>query len=290
MRAVILGAAGQLGGATVARLIEAGHEVVALTRREVDLADAPALVEAVVAAKPDVIVNCAAYNQVDQAEDDPVPALQVNALAPRALAHAAARLGATLVHYGTDFVFDGTASAPYVETDAPAPQSVYGSSKLLGDWFAAQAPAHYVLRVESLFGGPRVRSSVDKIIGALQRGEEATVFTDRVVSPSYVEDVVTATLGLLAARAPYGLYHCVNAGVTTWQALAEEIARRLGVAARLVPVRLADVPMKARRPQYCALSNEKLARAGSPMPSWQDAIGRYLSLLRAGPGVTSQAG
>lgn len=280
MRAVILGAAGQLGGATVARLTAAGHDVVALTRQEVDLTDAAALVRAVVAAAPDVILNCAAYNQVDQAEDDPVPALQVNALAPRALAQAAERLGATLVHYGTDFVFDGTASRPYLETDAPAPQSVYGSSKLLGDWFAAQVPAHYVLRVESLFGGPKVRSSVDKIIGALQRGDEATVFTDRVVSPSYVEDVVTATLGLLEARAPYGLYHCVNAGVTTWQELAEEVARRLGVAARLVPMRVADVPMRARRPRYCALSNEKLAHAGCPMPSWQDALGRYLSIFR----------
>ena len=124
--------------------------------------------DAVLGAKPDVIVNCAAYNNVDGAEDDPEPALDVNAFALRVLAEAAEETGATLVHYSTDFVFDGTASRPYTESrSARVRRASTASSKLLGEWFAAQAPRHYVLRVESLFGGTYVRSSIDKIIATI---------------------------------------------------------------------------------------------------------------------------
>ena len=292
MKALVIGAAGQLGAATVARLksgrTREGFDVVALTRAEVDLANARAVRDAVLDVKPDVILNCAAYNDVDGAEDDPKPALDVNAFAPRVLAEAAEEIGATFVHYSTDFVFDGTASSPYTETDPARPQSVYGSSKLLGEWFAAQAPRHYVLRVESLFGGTYVRSSIDKIIATILGGQETRVFVDRVVTPSYVEDVITATLGLIGSArqsggAPHGLYHCVNSGETTWHELAGEIARlldRTGTAT-LVPVKVADVTMKAKRPQYCALSNRKLADAGISMPAWQDALRRYLEVVQS---------
>jgi dTDP-4-dehydrorhamnose reductase len=306
MKALVIGAAGQLGTAMMERLkgssqngsrpsSHAGSQggsrdgsperivrfdVVSLTRADVDLTDAAALRGAVLGLKPNIILNCAAYNLVDQAEDDPRPALDVNAFAPRVLAEAAEETGATLVHYSTDFVFDGKASAPYTEADPARPQSVYGSSKLLGEWFAAQAPRHYVLRVESLFGGTYVRSSIDKIISTIEKGEETRVFVDRIVTPSYVEDVVTATLALVDRGAPYGLYHCVNSGETTWYGLAEEVARLLEREARLAPVKVADVKMRAQRPQYCALSNRKLAEAGVPMPSWQDSLARYLAVVR----------
>jgi dTDP-4-dehydrorhamnose reductase len=284
-KALVIGAAGQLGAATVERLknardTRAPFQVVALTRAEVDLTNGRAVRDAVVGVKPDVILNCAAYNNVDGAEDDPRTALDVNAFAPRVLAEAAEETGATLVHYSTDFVFDGKASEPYTEADPVRPQSVYGSSKLLGEWFAAQAPRHYVLRVESLFGGTYVRSSIDKIIATISSGEDTRVFVDRIVTPSYVEDVVTATLALVDRGAPYGLYHCVNSGETNWYDLAAEIARLLERPASLSPVRVADVPMKAQRPQYCALSNHKLAEAGVPMPSWQDSLARYLAVVR----------
>ena len=282
MKALVIGAAGQLGAATVERLKSAPDtfDVIALTRAEVDLADSRAVRDAVLGAKPDVILNCAAYNNVDGAEDDPRPALDVNAFAPRVLAEAAEEIGATFVHYSTDFVFDGKGSQPYTEADPARPQSVYGSSKLLGEWFAAQAPKHYVLRVESLFGGTYVRSSIDKIISTILGGEDTRVFVDRIVTPSYVDDVITATLGLIDAGAPHGLYHCVNSGETTWYDLAREIARLLDRTPSLVAVKVADVPMRAKRPQYCALSNRKLAAAGIAMPAWQDALRRYLEVVR----------
>jgi dTDP-4-dehydrorhamnose reductase len=133
-----------------------------------------------------------------------------------------------------------------------------------------------VLRVESLFGGAHRRSSVDRIADAIRKGEPARVFVDRTVTPSYVKDVADATWKLLQTGPAAGLYHCVNSGVTTWFELAREIGRLLGVEPNLVPVKIADVQMKARRPQYAALSNAKLARAGVQMPTWQDALRRYL--------------
>src|SRR5215471_1552492 len=243
MKILVTGAQGQLGS-TIAASYATRANVVALARTELDLADSGAIERTIAAARPDVVINCAAFNDVDGAEDRAVEAMQVNAGAVRAMARACRDTGALFVHYGTDFVFDGKASQPYTEDDEPAPQSVYGCSKLLGDYFAADAPRHYVLRVESLFGGAKRRSSIDRIADAMLKGEPARVFVDRSVTPSYVEDVAAATRTLVRSGAPYGLYHCVNSGETTWHGLAEEIARVLGRDAQLVPLRVADVQMR----------------------------------------------
>ncbi len=276
MRVLLTGAHGQLGS-TIAADFAARADVVPLGRPDLDLLDSSAVERAVLSHKPDVVINCAAFNDVDGAEDRAVDAIQINALAVRAMARATTSIGATLVHYGTDFVFDGLQQErPYTETDTPAPQSVYGASKLLGEWFAADAPRHYVLRVESLFGGTRRPSTIDRIVSSIRAGQPARVFVDRTVSPSFVQDVVDATWRLLESRAAAGLYHCVNTGAATWFELAEEIVRQLGIDAELVPTRVADVTLKARRPQYAALSNEKLRGAGIEMPTWQDAIRRYV--------------
>jgi dTDP-4-dehydrorhamnose reductase len=277
VRILLTGAAGQLG-TTIARAYQQRADVLPVTRADVDLGDLAAVEAFITRERPDVVINCAAYNDVDGAEDDATAAIRVNALAVRAMARAAAGAGALLVHYGTDFVFEGVAARPYTEDDEPAPRSVYGASKLLGEWFAADCPRYYVLRVESLFGGPQRRSSVDRIVDAIRKGEPARVFVDRTVTPSYVEDVAAATWNLIEAAAPFGTYHCVNTGVTTWHELAKQIGRQLDVDPVLVPVKVADVPMRARRPQYAALSNDKLARAGIQMPAWEDALSRYLSL------------
>ena len=213
-KVLVVGAAGQLGSAMVRRLTRA-TTVVGMTRRELDLTDHAAVMTAVERERPAVILNCAAYNAVDQAEDAVADALAVNAFVPQSLARAARAVDATLVHYSTDFVFDGHATRPYTESDAPNPQSVYGQSKLMGEWLAADAPRAYVLRVESLFGGPAARSSIDRIITSLRSGEPARVFVDRVVTPSFVDDVVDATWSLLTRKAEPGLYHVVNAGETT---------------------------------------------------------------------------
>jgi dTDP-4-dehydrorhamnose reductase len=275
MKIVVTGAAGQLG-TTIAREYAARADVLALTRGDLDIGDAAAVEAFITHEHPDAVINCAAYNDVDGAEGQAIDAIQVNTLAVRALARGATVSGALFVHYGTDFVFDGLTNRPYAEDDDPTPQSVYGCSKLLGEWFAADCARHYVLRVESLFGGAHRRSSVDRIVDAIRKGEPARVFVDRTVTPSYVKDVADATWRLIDTAAPWGLYHVVNSGVTTWFELAKEIGRQLGVEPNLVPVNVADVQLRARRPQYAALSNAKLARTGIAMPSWQDALRRYL--------------
>ena len=281
MKTLVTGAAGQLG-AEIVRLFDERGEVVALTRRELDLTDGRAVREIVVRARPDVVINCAAYNHVDRAEEEPEAALAVNAIAVRSLARGTEEAGAVLVHYSTDFVFDGTASRPYTEEDPPNPRSAYGASKLLGEWFARGVPRHYVLRVESLFGGSPRKSSVDKIFDALKDGREARVFADRTVSPSYVEDVARATSSLLERGAAPGLYHAVNGGLCTWLELAQEIARILAVEPHLMPVSVADVTLPAERPQYCALSNARLAAAGVAMPPWRDALARHVARVTRG--------
>ena len=280
MRILVTGANGQLGR-TIVDVFAPGHDVTGTTVEELDIRDRAAVARACAAVAPDVIVNCAAYTDVDGSEEHPVDALEVNAFGVRTLAAGAAAAGACLVHYSTDFVFDGRADRPYREEDAPNPRSTYACSKLLGEWFAAEAPRHYVLRVESLFGARPVagdprRGSVDRIADGIFAGEPVRVFADRTVSPSHVADVAAATRALVEREAAPGLYHCANAGSCTWLDLAREIAARAGVEARLVAVPMADAKLRAERPTYCALSSEKLARAGFAMPSWQDAIARYL--------------
>jgi dTDP-4-dehydrorhamnose reductase len=280
MKVLIVGAAGQLGR-EMTTLLARQHTVTAWTRADIDLTRHQDVREAVLELAPQAIFNCSAYNQVDLAEDEQATALEINAMAVGTLARAAAAIGAVFMHYSTDFVFAGTAATPYSETDQPEPRSVYAQSKLIGEWLAADAPQHYVLRVESLFGGPHRRSSVDRIVDAVRAGQTTNVFADRVVSPSFVADVAEASEFLLRTRPAAGVYHCVNSGHATWLEVGQEIVKRLGAAdATLKPVSVHDVKLRASRPQFAALSNAKLAGVGYQMPTWQDAIGRYVDSLR----------
>jgi dTDP-4-dehydrorhamnose reductase len=287
VRILVVGAAGHLGSAVV-RYLAASADVTATTRADLDVRDHRAVEATVKRVGPDVVINCSAYTDVDRAEDEPMGALEVNAFAVKALAEAAQDAGARFVHYSTDFVFDGAGSRPYTEDDEPNPRSTYACSKLIGEWFARESDRHYVLRIESVFGSaappssPR-RTSVDRIVDALLDGREARVFVDRTVSPSSCTDIAWATQALIERDVPSGLYHCVNSGSCTWEELAREAARRLGVVPRLALVRMADAALRADRPRYCALSNARLAAAGVVMPSWQDAIGRYVESRRSSP-------
>jgi dTDP-4-dehydrorhamnose reductase len=283
MSILVVGADGHLGSA-VAERFAAWTDVTATTHDDLDVRDHLAVEALIARLRPVAVVNCSGYTDVDGAEDEPVEALDVNAFAVRVLAGAARSIGAAFVHYSTDFVFDGAAERPYREEDAPNPRSIYACSKLVGEWFAREVPRHYVLRVESVFGSPASdtrRTSADRIIDAILEDREVSVFVDRTVSPSYRHDVAAATRRLLEGAAEPGLYHCVNSGSCTWEELAEEVGRQLGVEPRLRRVRMADVPLRAQRPLYCALSNARLAAAGVAMPSWQDAIGRCLAGRRS---------
>jgi dTDP-4-dehydrorhamnose reductase len=277
-RVLVTGAAGQLGRAIVSAFHD--HDVIAPSHAALDIADPGAVARTVADVAPALIINCAAFNDVDGAEDRPVDALAVNAFALRGLARAAEASGARLVHYSTDFVIDGEANEPYTEDVRPSPRSTYAASKLLGEWFALAAPGAFVLRVESLFGSPAGwagrRGTLDGIVEGIEAGREVRVFTDRIVSPSYTADVAAATRHLVACGAVPGLYHCVNSGHASWHDVAVEAGVLLGVTPRLVPITVDQMPLKAPRPRYCALATGKLAAAGFPMPTWRDAMQRWL--------------
>jgi dTDP-4-dehydrorhamnose reductase len=279
MRVAVTGAGGQLG-AVLLHEFRPAHDVAGFTRAELDVADDAAVRAAMDRVRPEAILNAAAFTDVDACEDRPIDALDVNAFGVRALARAAERHGAVLVHYSTDFVFDGTASSPYTEDDRPNPRSTYAMSKLLGEWFALDAPRAYVLRVESVFGGvpggPKPRGSVASIVNTLVAGGSPKVFVDRTVTPTYALDAARATRQLVETLAPFGIYHTVNSGQCTWFEFARELARQLGLPATLTPVRMGDMALRAARPQYCALSNAKLLAAGVRMPAWQDGLARHL--------------
>ena len=278
MTVLVFGAAGMLGAVTGREWRDHGHTVTALTRADVDVTNAAQVSEVITAHTPDIVINCTAYNRVDDAEDEPSVALAVNTWAVRSLARMASEVGAVFVHYSTDFVFDGETDRPYTEDDTPNPQSAYGMSKLMGEWMAAEVPAHYILRVESLFGGNASRSTVDTMLHKFATGQPVHAFSDRTVSPSHVGDVARATRELVERRAPHGLYHCVNTGMATWLEVAERLREWSGHAStEIKPVSTADVVLKAKRPRFAALSNAKLVAEAVPMPTWQDALRTHLA-------------
>jgi dTDP-4-dehydrorhamnose reductase len=279
-RVLITGTQGQLGAAMIQAF--AGLAVTAHTRATLDVTDAAAVNRAVEDTSPQLIVNCAAFNDVDGAEDRAVEALAVNAFAVRNLVRAAESVGARFVHYSTDFVFDGSANTPYTEDVRPSPRGTYAASKLLGEWFALEAPHAYVLRVESLFGSPANwtgrRGTLDGMVANLEQGREIRALTDRIVSPGYVVDIASATRHLATTDAPPGLYHCVNDGHASWYDVAREVAAIVGNARpNLVAVTMDQMTLRAPRPRYCALSVAKLAATGFTMPPWQDALRRWLT-------------
>ena len=278
MRVIVAGAGGLLGAAIVREFADV--DLYAFGHRELDVTSDSSVAGVFGSVRPDVVINCAAYNDVDRAEREPDAALRTNALGVLSLARAARDAGAILVHYSTDFVFDGESNRPYIEEDAPNPRGVYATSKLVGEWFAADATRAYVLRVESLFGHPGPsgarRGSLATIVERILAGSEVPVFVDRTVSPTYTTDIARATRTLVDGSRSHGLYHCVNSGAASWFDVAQEAARLTGRTLNAKPLTLATAKLVAPRPRYCALSSARLAAAGIVMPSWQDALKRYL--------------
>ena len=291
MRVLVTGSAGQVG-AEVVRALQGSATVIAHDRSTLDLAHAERIVEHVGEAAPDVIVNCAAYTAVDRAESEPELAHQVNGIAPAVLAEEAARLGAVLIHFSTDYVFDGRKDSPYVESDAPDPLNVYGATKLEGERaIMASKCAHLVLRTSWVYG-PHGKNFMLTMLKLAETRGELRIVDDQRGAPTSSGQLARLTaqlldLGLDALRAKSGLYHATASGDTTWRGFAEAIfagaSQRRGdafKAPRVVPITTLEYPTPARRPAYSVLSSDRLGRAfGVRIPGWRAGLEEALSAL-----------
>jgi dTDP-4-dehydrorhamnose reductase len=268
---LLTGRNGQVG-AELQRILQ---PALATDHAALDLADADAIRRVVREVKPDVIVNAAAYTAVDQAESEPELAMRVNGAAPGVLAEEAKRRGALLVHYSTDYVFDGAKRSPYAEDDAPHPLGVYGRSKLEGEARIRACGGRYlIVRTAWVYG--RGSNFVRAILKQAEKGAPLRVVNDQLGAPTWAADIATVTAGLLGQRSE-GTFHVSAAGVASWYEVALEILRLARLAAQVRPVSTAEYGAKAPRPRYSVLDNSKLRAAGiAPIDEWRARLAVHL--------------
>ena len=285
LKAVLVGPRGQLGHDLRRAHAESGEsiELIPLPRERLNLAMRGRVEQVLGDLKFDVLVNCAAYTRVDEAEDNEAHAFAVNAHAVRAMARVCAAKRARLLHISTDYVFGGELKRrrPLREDDSTAPVNIYGASKAMGERLARfEADDVVILRVASLFGeagaGGRDGNFVETIVRAAREKRPLRVVDDQAMSPTATADVARVALRMLAEGCAAGLYHVVNTGSATWCEFAREILRCAGIAGGVTPCTTEEFPTRAARPRYCVLDNAKVSAEFGALPPWQDALERYL--------------
>ena len=280
MKYALLGAGGQLGRDLQPRL---QGDVTAWTRENADLTRPAEMRAALEALRPDVVVNCAAYNFVDRAEAEPAAAFAVNAWGVRDLALTCRDLGCVLVHFSTDYVFglDEAWRTPWDVADAPGPVSVYGLSKLAGEYVVRSiCPRHFVVRTCGLYGvwgaGGKGGNFVETMLRVAGQGKPLRVVADQTCTPTYTADLADAAVRLIASGR-YGLHHLTNDGGCSWYEFAAAIFEAVGVPADLAPITSREFGAAARRPAYSVLSP---GLGQTPMRPWRDALAAYLDERR----------
>jgi dTDP-4-dehydrorhamnose reductase len=279
MRIAVIGADGQLGSDLVKTL--AGDEVLPLYYPEFDVTRPERMRRVLQALRPDTVINTAAFHRVDECEENPEMSFRVNSIAVRDLARLASDLGFILVHFSTDYVFDGRKKAPYVEADPPTPLNVYAVSKLAGEFFLrALTEKHFLIRTCGLFGEASSREKgynfVDRMIALAEEGKPLRVVDDQWVSPTSTAELAERTSDLIRTD-QYGLYHLTSEGQCTWFQFAQEAFSLLGRSPRLEPVDSKSFAAKARRPLYSVLENRRAREIGlRDFSSWNDALRGYL--------------
>jgi dTDP-4-dehydrorhamnose reductase len=274
MRLLVTGAAGMLGRDVVAAAGDAGHEVVALARADLDISDAAAVTAAVRAAEPDAVINCAAWTDVDGAEAAEAEATAVNGAGAGHVAAAAADAGALTVQVSTDYVFDGLATAPYPEDAPTAPQGAYGRSKLAGERAVAAASGRWAIVRASWLFGPHGKNFVDTMRRLGAEREELSVVDDQVGCPTYTGHLAPALVEI-AERGLTGALHVAGGGRCSWFDLAEATFAETGLNCRVRPQRTADLGRPAPRPAFSALAS---TRADAPvLPPWREGLRAHLA-------------
>ena len=288
---LIFGRVGQVGWELRHKLACLG-QVASVDFPEIDFSKADTIREAIRAAEPNVIVNAAAYTAVDKAEATPDPAWALNATGPAVIAEEAKRLGALMVHYSTDYVYDGSKQGSWVETDAPGPLNVYGETKLAGDEAIAAAGGDYLILRTSWVYGARGANFLLTMLRLAKERPELRIVDDQTGSPTTSECIAQATADILAQvlsprgdgmAGRSGVYHLTNSGATTWFGFAKEFLSKQPVCPKLTPIPASEYPVPAKRPVNSVLSCEKLEETfGVRMPSWELALDLVLETLAEG--------
>lgn len=289
MRVLVTGRNGQVGGALATALHGLG-EVIALDRAQLDLANADAIRTAMRELQPAVVINAAAYTAVDAAESDEAMAMRINADAPRVLAEEAERLGAALVHYSTDYVFDGSKDGAWLEDDAPAPLSAYGRSKLAGEQAIADVGGtHLVLRTSWVYG-LHGKNFLLTMLKLAETRKELAIVDDQVGAPTWSRTIAEATAAIIRdagepaqLAALSGIYHLCAGGHTSWFGFAQAIFADPSVPnqPQLRPITTAEYPTPARRPKNSIMNTDKFRRAFGDLPDWNEALADCLQLRAA---------
>lgn len=283
---VVLGACGMLGRSLMPalerRVRGCGGKMLPWGRTELDITDRASVKARITDTRPSVVINCAAYTDVDGCESDAPKARAVNGDAPGFLAEACAKTNALLVHYSTDFVFDGAAHAAYRVDDQPNPLSVYGQSKLQGELEIKGGGCRYLIVRTSWLYGPYGRNFVESILARVEKGEPLKVVNDQIGRPTYTRDLSEATIRLLDAEAA-GLVHFANSGSCSWHEFASEIVHRSGCDVRVLPISSHALGRPARRPPFSVLDLSVYERlTGNTPRHWTLALEEYLQRRKAG--------
>lgn len=285
-RIVVIGAAGQLGSEL---LLHLGEQAIPLTHADVDITNAPELHARLEVLEAELVVNCAAYNLVDRAEAEPERAFAVNAFGVRHLAQWCGQHDVPLMHISTDYVFglDDLRRTPWREDDPPGPVSVYGGSKLAGEWFVRSlCTRHWIVRTCGLYGQHAARGKgnfVETMLRLAREKPELRIVADQRCTPTSTTDLAAALTRLLHTP-EYGVFHATNAGECSWYEFAKEIFRWAGLSVQVIPITSAEYGAAARRPAYSVLNCARLqAVTGCSLRPWTEALRDY---LRARPAVT----
>lgn len=283
MRILLAGSRGQVGSALVSALAPLG-EMSAFDRQGLDLRDSQSIRNTIAKVKPDIIINSAAYTAVDRAEQEKDIAFEVNFQAVKELAREAKSIDALLIHFSTDYVFDGEKSAPYVETDVPSPLNVYGQSKLAGERaIAASGCRHFIFRTSWVYG-PLGRNFLHAILAAAKAKPELRVVDDQRGAPTSSVAIAGAVAQILSSSSwpakPDGIYHLSAAGETTWHGFAQAILEAKGLKNPVTAIRSGEYPTAAKRPKNSLLDNGKIgAELGIALPGWRQGLAAVLAAI-----------
>jgi dTDP-4-dehydrorhamnose reductase len=277
VKVLLVGGSGQLGSEIQSRWTN--DQIVAPPHEDVDLSCNSPLERAIDAERPDILVNCAAFHNVDVCETQPERAFAINALAVDRVAAACSLRGIAFMTISTDYVFDGTASLQYTEEDCPRPISAYGASKLAGEQLVLRREMKaYVVRTCGVYGVHASKSKgtfIDRVITQARSGQTPRVVSDVIASPTYAGHLAIALREIVASDA-YGLYHACNVGPVSWYEFARAALELAGISHVIEPISASQWKAPARRPAFSALANDKLGRLGIVMPSWREGLAAYL--------------